>query len=321
MTEEEKIAQMNAALANLADRFTPERVFREGTPSSRVFISYCGEDSAIAARLHSDLSARSCTVWQFEASAVPGSDAWDVILDRIKNSDYFVVLISHAANRSKGVKEEISFAHYQMVNNDSPKLIPLILADEAAVPDKLAKLVALPFAESNYEGNFEKVLRRLHISDSPFATTDLADATFAGKKEFDVRYEAEVFASNLVRSHPKISGDFKKLCAASDAGKSGHFRVWPAESIIWETERFREHLPGGGFFHRGCSEIFVIFPLNWGISNGNGSREKIIAHVTAKFERTYSPGTDRLLISNQLRLIFGGFRAFDISLVRPPGVA
>jgi hypothetical protein len=258
-------------------------------------------------------------VWQFEASAVPGSDAWDVILDRIKNSEYFVVLISLAANRSKGVKEEISFAHYRMVNNDSPKLIPLILEDEATIPDKLAKLVTVPFAESNYEANLEKVLRRLNISDSPFATTDLTDATFSGKKEFDVQYEAEVFASNLVRSHPKISGDFKKLCAASDAGQSGHFRVWPAKSLVLETERFREHLCGGGFSRRGGSDIFVLFPLNWGISNGNGSREKIIVQVTAKFEKTYSPGNDPVLTSNSLRLIFDGFRNFVISAVLPPG--
>jgi len=247
MTDEEKIATMNAALMNHPDRFDVGYMFREGTTRSRAFISYCQADAAIATRLHSDLSVRGCTVWQFEASAVPGSDAWDVILDRIKNSDYFLVLLSLAASGSKGVKEEVSFAHYQMVNRDAPKLIPLMLEADAPVPDKLAKLVAVPFTESEYESNLQKVLRQLHISDSPFAKTDLADATFSSKKEFDIQYEAEVFASNLVRSHPEISRDFKKLCAVSNAGQCGHFRVWPAKSVVWETERFREHLPGVAF--------------------------------------------------------------------------
>ncbi len=40
MSEEEKIARMNAALANYPSRFDPDYMFREGTVSSRVFISH-----------------------------------------------------------------------------------------------------------------------------------------------------------------------------------------------------------------------------------------------------------------------------------------
>jgi hypothetical protein len=87
MTEEEKIATMNAALVNHPDRFDVEYMFRAGTTRSRAFISYCQADAAIATRLHSDLSVRGCTVWQFETSAVPGSDAWDVAQISLANGE------------------------------------------------------------------------------------------------------------------------------------------------------------------------------------------------------------------------------------------
>ena len=100
MTEEEKIAQMNAALANLADRFNPERMFREGTPSSRVFISYCGEDSAIAARLSGNNLAYPpfSKVVRYDMLPVLSLPASTTLVDLNRHgaaSDYFGPLIFH----------------------------------------------------------------------------------------------------------------------------------------------------------------------------------------------------------------------------------
>jgi hypothetical protein len=280
--------------------------------SPKTFISYCGEDKVLASRLYVDLTARGCDVWQYEASAVPGSDAWDAILERIKSSEFFVVLWSQAASRSKGVKGEIAFAYYRSLNYDTPKVIPLIVDNAASLPDKLATVVPLPFSALNYESHLEKLLPSLRLSNSPFADTPLLDASFESEREFDPQHEAEVLAANLITKHPEVAMDFQRLCAPTKEAQRGHFRVWPPQSILWETGAFREHLKDG-FSRAGKSTFFVIFPLNWGMSNGNGTKEKVIVEIKAEFEKVFTTIPQLALKTNRLRLIFQGMRTFDIT--------
>jgi TIR domain len=107
--------------------------------TTRAFISFCGADGVLAQRLQRDLEKSGCATWQFDISAVPGTDAWETILERIEQSEFFLVLLSEAATRSPGVKEELSFAHYRSLNSASgtPRIIPLVLQDSVTVPRKI----------------------------------------------------------------------------------------------------------------------------------------------------------------------------------------
>jgi hypothetical protein len=73
----------------------------------KVFISYVSADRELATQLRADLETAGADPWQFDHSAVPGTDAWDVILDRISQSDYFLVLLSPQALESQAVREEM----------------------------------------------------------------------------------------------------------------------------------------------------------------------------------------------------------------------
>lgn len=73
----------------------------------KVFISYASKDRQLADRLRTDLATAGADPWQFDHSAVPGTDAWDVILTRIGQSDYFLVVLSLQAVESDAVREEI----------------------------------------------------------------------------------------------------------------------------------------------------------------------------------------------------------------------
>ncbi len=102
----------------------------------KAFISFCSTDRLLAQRLQRDLATAGCSSWQFDISAVPGTDAWDAILERIEQSEFFLVLLSEAAFRSRSVNEEISHAHYCSLNSPSrmPRIIPLVLQDGVTVP-------------------------------------------------------------------------------------------------------------------------------------------------------------------------------------------
>ena len=97
----------------------------------KVFISYVSADRELATQLRADLEMAGADPWQFDYSAIPGTDAWDVILNRIAESDYFLVLLSPQALQSQAVREEIDHAHYSRLNGPEqrPVQIPLILDD------------------------------------------------------------------------------------------------------------------------------------------------------------------------------------------------
>src|SRR5205814_998786 len=111
----------------------------------KAFISFCGADRVLAQRLQKDLATAGCASWQFDISAVPGTDAWEAILERIEQSEFFLALLSKAATQSRSVMEEISHAHYYSLNSPSrmPRIIPLVLQDGITVPRKIVRSVRL----------------------------------------------------------------------------------------------------------------------------------------------------------------------------------
>jgi TIR domain len=72
-----------------------------------IFISFASTDGILAGEVFTDLKKAGGSVWQFDESAIPGTDSWGPILDIIKNADYFLVLWSASAAKSIPVEEEL----------------------------------------------------------------------------------------------------------------------------------------------------------------------------------------------------------------------
>ena len=166
----------------------------------KTFISYSEPDRALAQRLKEDLDRNGCDPWQFDLSAVPGTDAWGTILERIEKSDFFVAILSQAATASRAVQEEIAHAHYCGVNSAEgrPRMIPLVVERHIAVPRQMVRAVRLLFRQEHYNNDFERLLNALGIEKSQFSSTTDLDVTFSRGKEFDVEREAGVYVSNLM---------------------------------------------------------------------------------------------------------------------------
>src|SRR3954451_10821415 len=181
----------------------------------KTFISYSSADKALAQRLKEDLACAGCDPWQFDLSAVPGTDAWSTILERIEKSDYLIVILSQSATTSRAVQEEIAHAHYCAVNNSDgrPRIIPLILEEHVTLPRQIVRAVRLSFRENEYNSGYDRLLRALGIEESPFSSATKVDVTFSRAREFDVEKEAALYASSLISDEPQIKAMFDRLMA------------------------------------------------------------------------------------------------------------
>jgi hypothetical protein len=193
----------------------------------KVFISYVAADRELATKLRADLEATGADPWQFDHSAIPGTDAWDVILNRISESDYFLVLLSQQALQSQAVREEIDHAHYSRLNGPErrPNSIPLILDDSITVPPKLVRAVRMPYRQSAHATVVGGLAGAMGLTSGPplFAHASEPELTLTSEHELDVPREVEAFYVSLIDRNPTISSQYEALIAPTARLAGGRF--------------------------------------------------------------------------------------------------
>lgn len=79
--------------------------------SKKIFISYASEDHEKARRLYKELKYLGHKPWLDKESLFPGQNWETVILEEIRNCDFFLVLLSLSATKKKGfINKEIKEA-------------------------------------------------------------------------------------------------------------------------------------------------------------------------------------------------------------------
>ena len=280
----------------------------------KTFISYSKADKELAQRLKEDLARASCDPWQFDLSAIPGTDAWSTILERIEKSDYLVVILSESATTSRAVQEEIAHAHYCAVNNSDgrPRIIPLILEEHVTLPRQIVRAVRLSFRENQYNSDFIRLLRALGIEESPFSSATKFDVTFLRGREFDVEKEAGLYASSLICNEPQIKATFDKLSANARSMAGGRWHMPLPTAITWEANTWLDARKPQ-LIRKSEFKIVVIFPLQCGFHTGYEMFERVAVEIEAFDELKYDyvgegDALDITLHSDTLRLKFMGFR-------------
>jgi hypothetical protein len=111
--------------------------------ASRIFISYKRDaelDRSLASFLHRSLADERHTVF-LDVQISPGTDWQDVIAKEIRNSDFFVVLLSPASTTHGYVVEETVMARDSEVANGRPKIFPVRLAFTKGLPLRLSAAI------------------------------------------------------------------------------------------------------------------------------------------------------------------------------------
>lgn len=113
----------------------------------QVFISYSSADGGeVAERLRRDLEAGGATVFQYEGTARPGDPTWSQVVRGIRDSEWFVVLLTEESLRSKAVEYEIEQALSSWMNSEDnrPTLLPVVIGG-VEIPDLLATVNAIKY--------------------------------------------------------------------------------------------------------------------------------------------------------------------------------
>jgi hypothetical protein len=135
------------------------------TRQPRVFISHKQDKAAIndqiASRLVTDL-APYCQSVYLDLDMLPGDEYVRIIEEKLSNSDFVIVLISEAANRSAWIRTELEYAHTYAQLKGSPRIIPVRLGYEGLLNPLISVYIGdehvISFDPINDDYEYERLL-------------------------------------------------------------------------------------------------------------------------------------------------------------------
>ncbi|MDM8522069.1 toll/interleukin-1 receptor domain-containing protein [Desulfococcaceae bacterium HSG8] len=134
---------------------------------SKIFISYDREDIGTARKLYDDLKDAGLDVWLDDEDLIPGQNWKKAITKAIRESRFFIALISTKSVVKKGfVQTELKKALdvFDQFPDDDIFLIPARI-DNCDIPERLADLhCADLFPE--YERGFGKLLKAFQVGEA-----------------------------------------------------------------------------------------------------------------------------------------------------------
>ncbi|MGV8985095.1 MAG: toll/interleukin-1 receptor domain-containing protein [Cypionkella sp.] len=127
--------------------------------TNQVFISYNWQDRLIAERVRSSLPP-SYRVWIDNEQIRTGDQISARIVEGLKETDYYIILISENSKKSAWVQRELAIA-FGLASAKKLSIVPILL-DNTEVPFELAGLLYLDFSKSLSMGL--KALRDFFVS-------------------------------------------------------------------------------------------------------------------------------------------------------------
>lgn len=125
---------------------------------TQVFISYSRTDMEFVQRLAADLQDVGLDVW-WDLSDIQGSDVWErKIEEGLRNSQYFIVVLTPASLESRWVRRE-----YLSADNTGIKIIPLRLKPYDVTPLTLRDIQPIEAVDRTYDDVLSDVLRAIKI--------------------------------------------------------------------------------------------------------------------------------------------------------------
>jgi hypothetical protein len=203
----------------------------------QVFINYYKEDVSYASRLYSDLRAANLNPWIDKEDILPGQYTMDATMKAIKESDYFVALLSKISVNVRGdVQLQITTALEVLKGVPESRIyfIPSRL-DDVDIPYKLSNIHYVDLFPIWEEG-LTKILKAINLDqkqiesviqhqriNSPFTSSDISPGTsqaqtFKGEKQFFVgrqNYIDQIIKDKLIVPGSKVS-----IVGPGGAGKS-----------------------------------------------------------------------------------------------------
>lgn len=133
----------------------------------RVFISYNTNDVQIANQIALFLASEQIPTWYAKWNINPGDSLSEKINKGLSDCTHLLVLWSKNAEESKWMKREINPIIYKEVEDESVKIIPILL-DETKMPTMLRDKLYIKYeggTKKDYESIVESIMGRKPQSD------------------------------------------------------------------------------------------------------------------------------------------------------------
>lgn len=138
-------------------------------PTLKVFICHASEDKPKARDLYRQLVQDGYDAWLDEEKLLPGQDWQLEIMKAVRNSDVFVVLLSHKAVSKTGYvqKEIVQALDYAQEQPEGTIFIVPVRLEDGPMPQRLNHLHWVNFFD---DGGYERLLRALRKREEDLAT-------------------------------------------------------------------------------------------------------------------------------------------------------
>lgn len=139
-----------------------EAGFSPGAKAYDVFISYSSRDQQLASWLASELRSRGYSVWLDRDEILVGHSILDAVYRGIMESEFLVVLLTRHSVSSKWVKEELTAARLNEIENAQVTVLPVKCEPTVEIPAHLRGKRLADITESRERG-LDELLRAIDL--------------------------------------------------------------------------------------------------------------------------------------------------------------
>ncbi len=127
------------------------------------FISYSGANKTLALLIANILSEHKIDVWMDDFNIKIGDTIVTRIESGIREAEYFIVLITNESIKSSWVLKEIELAYIAERENESPKIIPLVMEDvkREDIPNFLWDILWLNINKANLKDQLAQLIEQI----------------------------------------------------------------------------------------------------------------------------------------------------------------
>jgi hypothetical protein len=198
-----------------------------GNSSGKIFISHASKDKNFVDRLVSDLASNGVPVWYDKLDVRLGDSIPGKINSGISEAQYFLIVLSPAAVKSKWVQEELNAALMRQVASAGTFLIP-VLVEDCDVPPLLNHRRFADFREG-YEAGLEELLEVFG--------RDAKAAELAGKNLVHPWPDLEVSDHEFIYLHStRFDKFFRMNCELEWTANRTIDYIVSTLSLPWRTE-------------------------------------------------------------------------------------
>ncbi len=175
-------------LVDLYSFLAREAKFPEDVKPYDAFISYSSADQQLAAWLASELRRQGYAIWLDRDEILVGHSILDEVYRGIRQSRFLIVLLTRASVNSRWVKEELSAARLEEIENARVTVLPAKCDRDVEIPQVLRGKRWADFTSSSEDG-LQSMMRamdlvRAGLQEPP---TSSADTTSQPETHNDLR--------------------------------------------------------------------------------------------------------------------------------------